>query len=711
MSSAIATTPPPQESASFVSSKITEEHHRLGAALYVRQSTTHQLREHRESTARQYGLKDRLIALGWSEDQVLVLDEDLGITGTGKAERPGFRRLLQLVTEEQVGIVLGLEMSRLARNSRDWHDLFEVCAIYGTLIADEDGVFDPQDPNDRLVLGLKGILSEMELHTMKVRLERARLRKAKRGELFHHVPVGFVLDEAGLPQLDPDASARHVMKMFFDRFDALGSANALFHHLAAHRISLPFRDRGGRLHWRLPAKTTVYELLKHPLYAGAYSYGRRKNYAQKRGKKPVKKYLPPDQWKVLIKDCFPAYITWEQYENHQQRLAENDTRGGDRSGPPRRGSALLSGIVYCSHCRRQMSPIYRDSGQATYCCSRHRTVAGATSCENSIGSQTLDRFVSEKLLEALSPAGVELSLQVLEDEAARREQLDTLHVHRVEQARYTTDLAERRYKEVDPANRLVAASLEREWEEGMKQLQAASEQLEQLRGSRPTTLTDQERQDLQRLCGDVNALWQEGAAIEERKQITRLLLQRIEVHVHNNSDRVSVSLQWSGGFESCHEITRTVMRFDQLESYPDLLDRALGLALAGKRSPEIASILETEGFRAPRSGGRISSEMVKKLFGEPRCRRQLDDPPLDPGHWRSADLANEVGISEKRLKAWVTRGWVTAIQRPHGRAWVIYADEKELRRLQQLVHSQTGQGRPSPPENLRKPAPTPRKSQ
>jgi hypothetical protein len=358
-----------------------------------------------------------------------------------------------------------------------------------------------------------------------------------------------------------------------------------------------------------------------------------------------------------------------------------------------------------------MSPDYRASGRATYSCGRHRTVAGATSCQNSIGSHTLDPFVSEKLREALSPAGVDLSLQVIEDETARREQMETLHVHRVEQARYAADLAERRYKEVDCANRLVAARLEREWEAGLEQLQAATEQLEQLRDSRPTKLTDRERQDLHRTCADVGALWHQGATMEERKQITRLLLKRIEVQVHHNSDRASVRLHWSGGFESCHEITRTVMRFDQLEAYPDLLDRTLGLALAGKRSPEIATILEAEGFRAPRTGGRISAHMVQKLFCEPRCRRQLDDPPLEPSHWRSADLAAELGIPEKRLKDWVTRGWVTAIQRPHGRAWVIYADEKELRRLQQLVRSQTGQGRPSPPEKLRTPAPTPRKNQ
>jgi DNA invertase Pin-like site-specific DNA recombinase len=693
----------------FIPTKITEEHLQLGAVLYVRQSTSAQLREHQESTARQYALKDRLIALGWPEHQILVIDDDLGISGSAGADRAGFRRLLKLVTDQQVGIVLGLEMSRLARNSKDWHDLFEVCAIFHTLIADEDGVFDPQDPNDRLVLGLKGIIAEMELHTMKVRLERGRLNKAQRGELFHDAPVGYVLDEQGLPQLDPDESARHVMKMFFDLFESLGSSNALFQHLADHRIRLPFRDRGGPIDWRLPGKTTVYGLLKHPLYAGAYGYGVRTNYSRKNGKQAGKKYLPPGEWKVLIQDRFPAYITWQQYENNQKRLTENDTRGGDRSGPVRGGSALLSALVRCGHCGRRMSPSYHTSGRATYGCGRHRTLAGVTSCHNSIGSHTLDEFVSQKLLEALSPAALELSLRVIQDEVARREQLETLYVDRVKQTRYASDLAERRYREVDPSNRLVASTLEQQWETALEQLQAANEELEQLRRTRPTALSEQQRTEMLATCHDIRALWRECATIEERKEITRLLLERIDVHVHGNSDRVSVLMHWSGGFESCHEITRTVMRFDQLESYQQLIDRALSLALAGKRSPEIAAVLEADGFRAPRTGGRISAAMVQKLFNEPRCRRQLDHPTLEPYHWQSADLAEALGIPEKRLKDWVTRGWVAAAQRPHGRAWVIYADEGELKRLQQLVASQSGQGRPAPPEKLRTPADRPRK--
>lgn len=708
----------PQHTTPLPHPKISDEHRKLDAALYVRQSTSTQLREHQESTQRQYALKDRLLALGWSTQQVIVIDDDLGVSGSGGVQRPGFRRLLQLVTDQQVGIVLGLEMSRLARNSKDWHDLFEVCGVFHTLIADEDGIFDPQDANDRLVLGMKGIIAEMELHTMRVRLERGRLNKAQRGELFHDVPVGYVLDERGLPRLDPDESARHVMTMFFEWFETLGSSHALFHHLVQHNIRLPFRanrrDAGGNIDWRLPGKTTVYGLLKNPLYAGAYGYGRHKHYAAKNGKtckKPKKKYLPPHEWKVLIKDVHPAYITWSQYRRIQQRLSENDNVG-DRRGAARGGSALLAGIVRCAHCGRKLSPNYPKNSHAVYHCGRHRTMAHARPCYSSIRCATLDDFVTSKLLEVLAPAGVDLSLRVLEDEQTRREQLDTLYAQRVEQAGYEADVAERRYRHVDPANRLVAGQLERQWEAALEQRESASAELDKLRGQRSVKLNDTERDQLRRVCSDVAGLWQAGIAPEERQQIARLLLDRVDVEVHDNTERVRVRLHWSGGFESVSEMTRPVQQFHQLESYGPLMDRVLELTLSGKRASEVASMLEREGYHSPRSDRPISSMMVSKLLQEDaRCRQQLTAPPLNEDHWRSKELASELGIPEKRLKDWITRGWATAIQRPFGRVWVIYADEQELKRLQALARRQSGQGTSKPPKALRTPAGLPRKNQ
>jgi hypothetical protein len=604
-------------------------------------------------------------------------------------------------------------MSRLARNSKDWHDLFEVCGIFHTLIADEDGVYDPHDPNERQVLGMKGIIAEMELHTMKVRLERGRLNKAQRGELFHDVPVGYLLDQRGLPMLDTDESARHAMTMFFELFQTLGSSHALFQYLAEHNIRLPFRenrrDLGGNIDWHLPAKTTVYAVLRHPLYAGAYGYRRQQRYRQKNPKKSGKKYLPPDQWKVLIKDIHPAYISWEQFERNQQRLSDNDNLG-DRRGAVREGLALLAGIVRCAHCGRRLSPHYPRKSHAIYACGRHRTMAGVEPCYSSIRCRTLDDFVASKLLEAISPAGVDLSLRVIEDEQARREHLDTLHVHRVERARYAVDVAERRYRHVDPANRLVAAQLERQWETALGELDLATEQLDQLRATAPVKLSDFEQECLRAACTDVSAVWQNGATLQERKQIARLLLQRVEVDVQNNSERVCIRLHWSGGFESAHEITRTVQQFDQLESYETLIDRVLELTLAGKRTPEVALILQSEGYRAPRHDKPISAMMVEKLLrNHRRCHRQLTDPDLEADQWRSGELANTLGIPEKRLKHWVTRGWATTIQRPFGRAWVIFADQREVERLQALARRQTGQGRPKPPEELRTPARIPRK--
>lgn len=691
----------------FLHSKVTAEHLELDAAVYVRQSTGAQLRDHQESTARQYAMKDRVIALGWEPDNVMVIDDDLGLSGSGSAQREGFRRLLELITDQKVGLVAGLEMSRLARNSKDWSDLFEVCAIFNTLIADEDGVFDPHDPNDRLVLGLKGIISEMELHTMKVRLERGRLSKAQRGELFHDVPVGYVLDACGIPQFDPDESARHVMKMFFEQFQVIGSSHALFHYLSEHHIRLPFRNRQAgitnQIDWRLAAKTTVYELLKHPLYAGAYGYGRKKKYGLKSPQKASKKHLPPEQWKVLLLDRHPAYITWQQYCDNQQRLAENDSRP-DRSGPVRGGTALLGGIIKCGHCGRRLSASYPKDSHSMYGCFRHQTVAAATPCHSSIRCEILDSFVESKILEALSPAGVELSLQVIENEEARRLQIEKLFVDRVAQARYAVEVAERGYRHVDPANRLVAAQLEKNWEKSLIEQQATEQELNERRGQVSTKLAQAQRDVMLQCSRDVHSLWNYSLSVVDRKEILRLLLQQVIVTVQNNTQRVDVRLQWRGGYESVYEITRTVTLYPQMDNYRELMARMLQLVLEGLRTPEVATILEQEGYRSPRHTKPISASMISKLLADdPTSHQQLTAPePLDD-QWLGSDLASAIGVAEKKLKDWVTRGWAIADQRPFGRVWLFWADETELQRLRRLSEHQSGQGRPAPPESLRTP--------
>ena len=689
-----------------LSSKVKAEHLDGYAALYVRQSTTHQLKQHQESTERQYALKDRLNSLGWSQSQTFVIDDDLGRSGTGREERPGFERLLKLITERKVTLVIGLEMSRLARNSKDWHDLFELCALHNCLIADEDGVFDPNEPNDRLVLGLKGIISELELHTMQVRLERGRINKAQRGELFHSVPVGYVKNDAGLPELDPDESARHVVRMFFELFTKLGSSNKLFHHLAEHQVKLPFRSADGRvIQWRVPAKTTVYAMLKHPLYAGAYGYGRRKNYKRKDTQKARRKHLPPEQWKVLLKDQHPAYISWNQFQQNQKQLEQNDVRG-DRSAPARGDTALLGGMIRCGHCGRRMSPLYNASGSVTYACSRHRTVAGAASCQNSIGNAVLDQLIGQRIVDVLEPCSVQLSLQVIEDERTRREHLETLYLQQLEKARYDSDLAARRYQQVEPANRLVARTLEADWETALAQQDLATQRLSDFRAQHAVKLDPAEREQMLYAASDVRELWQTKATRQQRQQITRLLISKVTVTVGDNRNRASVGIHWHGGFESFHEIMRPVSRYKELEQCDELLKRILELAKLGQRSTQIAAQLELEGFTSPRTLQPISAAMVRKLSSEnEHLRRALHEPTLGNDHWLVESLATRLGVRAKRLKDWVSRGWITAIQRPFGRTWVLYADDAEISRLKRLICSQTGQGKPRPPKELRTPKP------
>src|SRR5262245_24901120 len=397
------------------SSKLDTRHLERVAVVYVRQSTTQQTIQHAESTRLQYGLTERAMSLGWPRDRIVVIDDDLGRSGATAEGRPGFQRLVAEVGLDHVGLILGIEMSRLARSCRDWYQLLEVCAIFRTLIADLDGVYDPANYNDRLLLGLKGTMSEAELHVLRQRLDQGRRNKARRGELGLPVPVGYVRKPSGEVIKDPDEHVRAVVALIFDAFERKSTVNAVLMHLVRNGVKVPVRlvtgANKGEIEWRRLNRTTLQQMLKNPIYAGAYAFGRTRVDARK--KQPGQpqsgiRRVPREEWPVLLKDRLPAYITWEQ---HEANLAQLEANRPSVMGAPRRGAALLSGLITCGKCGRRMSVIY-GGGQHRYDCNAQKTHYGAESCGVAIRGLFLDEHVAELVMKSLEPAALEVSLEV-----------------------------------------------------------------------------------------------------------------------------------------------------------------------------------------------------------------------------------------------------------------------------------------------------------
>jgi DNA invertase Pin-like site-specific DNA recombinase len=674
------------------SAKIRTEHLEELALVYIRQSSPRQVLENRESTARQYALVGYAQWLGWPAQRVLVIDEDQGQSGKTAENRAGFQRLLAEVTMGHVGIVIGLEMSRLARSSKDWHHLFELCGIVGTLLADEEGVYDANDPNDRLVLGLKGIMSEMELHTMRNRLDRGRLNKAQRGEMFHGVPLGYVLLPTGEVDFDPDAQAREVVRLIFEKFDELGSIYGLFHWLIRNDIRLPVRARTGarkgELDWRRPSIPTLAQMLRHPMYAGAYAYGRRIVAAKRHvstgtGYRP---WVPMEQWKVLLKDRLPAYISWEQYLKNRERIEQN-RNGPDSLGVPRSGAALLSGLLVCGNCERHMQPSYHADGMAHYACNRQYVEATEPRCYG-LAAGAIDELVSQQVLRALEPAAVELSLRAQADVDRERQRLDKHWQQRLKRARYDAELAERRHAAVDPENRQVASSLEKRWEEALVRERQVQEEYDRFLGQTPVALSDEERARIEALASDIPALWNAaGTSSADRKQMIRCLVQRVEVQVRCDSEYVNATIHWAGGYESRHEIVRSVATYAQLRDFGPLMDRVVELRQAGHTAPEIAGRLNAEGFHPPKRRGRFTTPVIyqllkrRALIGNERSHDEL----LGRDEWWLTDLARELAMSHLKLRDWANRGWMHSRKTPVQGRWILWADAEELARLRQLL--------------------------
>lgn len=463
--------------------KINDDHRDRLAVVYVRQSSLHQVSEHRESTRLQYGLVERARSMGWMQARVLVIDEDQGMSAASAEHRSGFQRLLSEVALNHVGLILGVEMSRLARSCRDWYHLLELCAWCGTLICDLDGLYDPSPYNDRLLLGLKGTMSEAELHILQQRMLQGSRQKARRGELLTRLPIGYVRGPSGGLVLDPDEQVRMTVSRVFDLFDRVGTVTGVLRALRQQHVQIGVRLEGGpdagRLVWRRPNQSTLRNMLTHPVYAGAYVYGRRGTQAGPAGRRS-RHWRPPEQWQVLIRDRVPAYIDWQRHRANLDQLAENRSRH-EAKGSIRRGRALLAGLVVCGRCGRRMHARYAGkASRPRYCCEADKSAYGDPACQG-LAAQPLDDEVVRLALAALRPSALEVSLRVTQDLQSQRDQAEALWTQRIERARYEAERAHRQFDAVEPENRLVARTLERSWEQKLQDHQQLVEEYQRFR--------------------------------------------------------------------------------------------------------------------------------------------------------------------------------------------------------------------------------------
>ncbi|MFO0838355.1 MAG: recombinase family protein [Phycisphaerae bacterium] len=629
--------------------------------------------------------------MGWSRERILTIDEDQGQSAKSADGRAGFQRILAEVTMGHMGLVLGLEMARLARSNKDWHQLLELCAVCGTVLADEDGIYDPNDSNDRLLLGLKGTISEFELVTMRNRLERGKLNKAQRGELFHKLPFGYVKLAGGEVALDPDEQARAVVQLLFDKFAELGTLYGLFRYLVRNKIRLGMRIQNGpqrgELTWRRPALPTLNQVLHNPIYAGTYAYGRRpaaaRRYAAGRGHSR-RRWLPPSEWKVRLHGRLPAYITWEQYLANQRRLQQNRSLPGS-AGTPRQGAALLTGLLVCGSCGRCLRSSYRGTGRAYYSCERH-LLEGTEQVCTGLRATPIDDLVARQVLRAIEPAALELSLRAVEDVRQERGLLQRHWKQRLERVRYESQRIERQYQAVEPENRLVARTLEQRWEAALEQQRQLEDEYDRFLRQQPPQLSDEEQARIKALSADLPALWSAPATTAaDRKEIIRLLVERVVVHVRRESEYADATIHWRGGCTTSHEIVRPVLHYSQLRDYAQLVERVAQWWRAGQTAAQIAEKLNQAGFRTPKKRGDYNKALVQRMLARRGLQRKtMTQEQLGDNEWWIPDLADELHVPADKLRSWVVRGWVTGRKASWQGLWIAWADARERKRLSNL---------------------------
>jgi excisionase family DNA binding protein len=661
-------------------STLTDRHRAKICVIYIRQSSYAQVERNRESTARQYDLTARAAELGWPKEAVLVIDEDLGVSGSGGIQRSGFARLAAEVGLGHVGLILSLEVSRLARSNADWYRLLDLCALTGTLIADVDGIYDPADYTDRLSLGLKGTIAEAELHVLRERLHGGIRNKAARGELRIALPVGLIWgDSDGQVLLHPDEAVRGAITTVFDRFAELGSVRATWIWYRDQGLAFPYQDgRRPGVQWVTPSYLQVHRILTHPAYAGAYVFGttRQERSVDEDGRLHTRRRrLPMDDWQTLIVDHHrdQAYITWDTYLANQARIDTNirPVAHEPGTGAVREGCALLQGLAVCGRCGRKLAVHYnRDYSTPGYHCHGRNLAEGRAERCLSIGGMQIDQAVTEAFLAALTPAGVEAALAAAEALAADRDAALCQWRKEVERARYQAGLAERRYMAVDPENRLVARGLEADWEATLATLAAAEAELARKEAARPADLGPDERAALVRMGNDLDRVWQAPSTTgRDRKELLRTLLEEVVIDVDREPFQARLTLRWRGGAIS--ELRVTLQRKQPtIRTDEDTIELIRRLA-CHHPDATIAGILNRQGRLSAR-GQRFSATIVSGLRAHwdiPRYQRSTEPPQGEALPLYQA--AKQLGVVPSTVYRWINEGFIPAEQDTPGAPWRI----------------------------------------
>ena len=684
--------------------RITIAHRAKLAYVYVRQSSPGQVRHHQESTELQYRLVERAISFGWPRERVHVIDDDLGKSGASSSDRHGFQTLIAEVGLGKAGLVMSLDASRLARNNRDWHQLLELCSLFGVLIGDSERLYDPCAYHDRLLLGLSGIMSEAELHQIKIRLHQGERQKAARGALRLPLPAGLIHTRDGRVTFNPDEEVQERLRLVFTKFHELCSARAVVRYLRSSNLLLPVRPlQGPAPHdvvWCPANSARVIQILKNPAYAGAYVYGRRRQDPLRRrpGSERIGTVaVAPEDWSICLKDAHPAYVDWDEFMANRRQLTNNVARyDAGQPGAPRKGDALLQGIVSCGRCGSHMYLRYSgpEGNYPVYVCVVDQISEDRPKCQE-VRALAIDAEVERLILEALLPDRIELAVAALEEIEKETSTMERQWSLKRERVRYDAERARRQYDSVEPENRLVARSLERVWEERLRRAEQIEQEYNAWRREQAVSISDSDRQEILTLGEDLPRLWNAATTTSaDRKQIVRLVIKEVTLDQKRRRGYVWLRIVWQTGSTSEHWFQRAVQDYARHADQDQLRQRITELNRLQKMDGEIAATLNEERIRTahgtPFSGQVV--HLLRKRWRIPtvKINGTAENPPRWPdGSYSVQGAAAILGITPQTVFDWLRKGRLTGKQLAKGMPWQISLSLKQAKALRSRVRGTT----------------------